>query len=122
MSSRYRIASPFLIRLAGVPFDVLDELATPNVCLLARDLLTQETELEQVKKAALEFVTRRASGLTSEQFAAWRAAIRKSEIPKQKIPQHIELVTELPRTASGKVRKDVLRKRIREQLLGTSDS
>ena len=90
MSSPYRIASPFLIRLAGVPFDVLDELATPNVCLLARHLLTQETELEQLKKAALEFVTQRASGLTSEQFVAWRAAIRNSEIPKQKIPQQLE--------------------------------
>ena len=31
---------------------------------------------------------------------------------KQKIPQHIELVKDLPRTASGKVRKDVLRGRI----------
>jgi lantibiotic biosynthesis dehydratase-like protein len=90
VSSPYRIASPFLIRLAGVPFDVLDELATPKVCLLARHLLTQETELDQLKKAALEFVARRASGLTSEQFAAWRAAIRKSEIPKQKIPQQLE--------------------------------
>jgi len=90
VSSPYRIASPFLIRLAGVPFDVLDELATPNVCLLARHLLTRETELEQLKKAALEFVTQRASGLTSEQFVAWRAAIRNSEIPKQKIPQQLE--------------------------------
>ena len=58
--------------------------------LLARQLLTQETELEQLKKAALEFVTQRASGLTSEEFAAWRAAIRNSEIPKQKIPQQLE--------------------------------
>jgi acyl-CoA synthetase (AMP-forming)/AMP-acid ligase II len=33
-------------------------------------------------------------------------------LAKQKIPQHIELVPDLPRTASGKVRKDVLRKRI----------
>ena len=34
----------------------------------------------------------------------------------QKIPQHIELVTDLPRTASGKVRKDVLRQQLREQM------
>ncbi len=33
-------------------------------------------------------------------------------LAKQKIPQHIELVTDLPRTASGKVRKDVLRRQI----------
>ncbi|HKS30994.1 MAG TPA: hypothetical protein VJR28_01200, partial [Chthoniobacterales bacterium] len=90
MSSLYRIASPFLIRLAGVPFDVLDELATPNIFVVARDLLTRETELEQKKKAALEFVTRRESGLTSEEFAAWRTAIRNSEIPKQKIPRPLD--------------------------------
>jgi acyl-CoA synthetase (AMP-forming)/AMP-acid ligase II len=38
----------------------------------------------------------------------------RAQLARQKIPQHIELVDELPRTASGKVRKDVLRARIRE--------
>ena len=33
-------------------------------------------------------------------------------LAKQKIPEHIEIVETLPRTASGKVRKDVLRKEI----------
>jgi acyl-CoA synthetase (AMP-forming)/AMP-acid ligase II len=36
-------------------------------------------------------------------------------LARQKIPQHIELVDDLPRTASGKVRKDVLRRQIREK-------
>ena len=35
-------------------------------------------------------------------------------LAKQKIPQHVEIVSDLPRTASGKVRKDVLRRKIRE--------
>src|SRR5205823_9305385 len=74
VSSAYRIASPFLIRLAGVPFDVLEELATPNVFAAARHLLARESELHQVKNTALEFVTRRDSGLSSEEFAAWRIA------------------------------------------------
>jgi acyl-CoA synthetase len=39
-------------------------------------------------------------------------------LAKQKIPQHIELVAELPRTASGKVRKDLLRRQIRDKLAG----
>ena len=99
MSSAYRIVSPFLIRLAGVPFDVLEELAMPHVCVVARDLLTQETELERLKKAALEFVTRRGSGLTSEEFAAWRTAIRNSEIPKQRIPQQLEEYVRVATTA-----------------------
>lgn len=33
-------------------------------------------------------------------------------LARQKIPQHIEIVEDLPRTASGKVRKDVLRRRL----------
>jgi hypothetical protein len=90
VSSAYHIASPFLIRLAGVPFDVLQELATPNLCAAARDLLGQEKELHQLKSAALEFVTRRDSGLNSEEFAAWRTAIRRDKIPEQKIPQPLQ--------------------------------
>jgi acyl-CoA synthetase (AMP-forming)/AMP-acid ligase II len=39
-------------------------------------------------------------------------------LARQKIPEHIEVVSELPRTASGKVRKDVLRRRIKEILAG----
>ncbi len=35
-------------------------------------------------------------------------------LAKQKIPQHVEIVSDLPRTASGKVRKDVLRRKITE--------
>lgn len=37
-------------------------------------------------------------------------------LARQKIPEHIEWVTELPRTASGKVRKDILRKQLQQQL------
>ena len=90
MSSAYRIASPFLIRLAGVPFDVLAELATARVSATARQLLAQETELKEAKKAALEFVTRRDNGLTSAEFTAWRNAIRCSEILAQEIPQQLQ--------------------------------
>lgn len=39
-------------------------------------------------------------------------------LARQKIPEHVEVVEELPRTASGKVRKDVLRRRIKEILAG----
>ena len=39
-------------------------------------------------------------------------------LARQKIPEHIEVVSELPRTASGKVRKDVLRRSIKEILAG----
>src|SRR5437588_5726513 len=99
VSSAYRIASPFLIRLAGIPFDVLEQLATPKVCAAARDLLAQEKEIHQIKSTALEFVTRRNSGLSSEEFAAWRIAIRRDKIPEQKIPQPLEEYTRVATTA-----------------------
>ena len=35
-------------------------------------------------------------------------------VARQKFPERVELVEDLPRTASGKVRKDVLRKMIAE--------
>ncbi|GMG88386.1 AMP-binding protein [Biformimicrobium ophioploci] len=40
----------------------------------------------------------------------------RASLARQKIPEHIELVTDLPRTASGKVKKDILRKQIAEKL------
>jgi len=49
-------------------------------------------------------------------LAAVAAFADRAQLAKQKIPQHIELVSELPRTASGKVRKDVLRRQIKGAL------
>jgi acyl-CoA synthetase (AMP-forming)/AMP-acid ligase II len=40
----------------------------------------------------------------------------QAALAKQKIPEHVEIVNELPRTASGKVRKDVLRRQISTSL------
>lgn len=97
MSSAYRIASPFLIRLAGVPFDVLEELATPSVSSAARDLLRHETELDKIRNTALEFVSRRDSGLSAEEFAVWRDAIRHSEIPEKKVPRELEEYVKIAR-------------------------
>ena len=114
MSSDYRIASPFLIRLAGVPFDVLGELATPKACAAARDLLAQEKELHQLKSAALEFVSRRDSGLSSEEFAAWRTTIRQDKIPEQKIPHALQEYTRAA-TATGHARSQ-LEHQLKEEL------
>jgi Lantibiotic dehydratase, N terminus len=90
VSSAYRIASPFLIRLAGVPFDVLEELATPRISAAARDLLRREAELDRQSEPAVEFVTRRDNGLSSQEFAAWRAAIRRREVPKLNVPEQLQ--------------------------------
>ncbi len=45
-----------------------------------------------------------------------RPFLDENGVAKQKWPERVELVDELPKTASGKVRKDVLRTRIREKM------
>jgi non-ribosomal peptide synthetase component E (peptide arylation enzyme) len=42
--------------------------------------------------------------------------LQQSGLSKQKWPEHIEHKLEMPKTASGKVRKDVLRKEIEQKL------
>jgi cyclohexanecarboxylate-CoA ligase len=37
-------------------------------------------------------------------------------LARQKFPEHLEIVDELPKTASGKVKKDVLRRMIADKL------
>jgi acyl-CoA synthetase (AMP-forming)/AMP-acid ligase II len=46
-------------------------------------------------------------------LAAW---LERGGLAKQKFPERVELVEDLPRTASGKVQKNVLRERIAAQL------
>ncbi|MGI9285467.1 MAG: AMP-binding protein [Pseudomonadales bacterium] len=56
-----------------------------------------------------------AGNLNLESVAEFAGA---AGLAKQKIPQHIEIVDELPRTSSGKVRKDILRQHIRDTVSG----
>ncbi|MGV3512233.1 MAG: AMP-binding protein [Novosphingobium sp.] len=50
--------------------------------------------------------------------AALSAHVASSGLAKQKIPERFEFVQEFPRTASGKVRKDMLRAMVREAMQG----
>ena len=42
--------------------------------------------------------------------------LEESRVARQKFPERLELVAELPKTPSGKIRKFVLREQIRAQL------
>ena len=44
------------------------------------------------------------------------AFLEKAGLARQKFPEHVEMVDDLPRTASGKVQKNLLRERIAEKL------
>jgi non-ribosomal peptide synthetase component E (peptide arylation enzyme) len=48
--------------------------------------------------------------------AALAAFLEKAGLARQKFPEHVEVVDDLPRTASGKVQKNVLRERIATRL------
>jgi len=54
----------------------------------------------------------RAHGVDVPSLAAF---LEKSGLARQKFPERVELVDDLPRTASGKVQKNVLRERIRKR-------
>ncbi len=58
---------------------------------------------------------REGDTLTLEDLRPWLA---EQKLAKQKWPERLELLQELPKTASGKVRKDVLRSRVRERVQG----
>ncbi len=47
------------------------------------------------------------------------ASLAAAGLAKQKFPEHLVLVEDLPRTASGKVKKDILRRMIADQLAAT---
>ena len=62
-------------------------------------------------EAICAFVVPRSGAVIAyEDVVGW---IRDVGLARQKTPEHLELVTELPKTLSGKVRKDLLRERAR---------
>jgi cyclohexanecarboxylate-CoA ligase len=66
-----------------------------------------------VETVCVFVIPREGATLTLADLAAHLGALG---LAKQKIPEHIELVDDLPRTASGKVKKDILRRRIADML------
>ncbi|MFL6515322.1 MAG: hypothetical protein ACJ8M1_09900 [Chthoniobacterales bacterium] len=81
MSSTYRVASIFLIRLAGVPFEAIDGLATPKSNRLARTLAEYKRESAHAKNA-LDIAYRAGERLVSTKAAhALRTALRTNRAP-----------------------------------------
>ena len=77
----YRIAPIFLIRMAGVPFEFLENLATVATAAAARESLVRQTELARAKSAVEELLQSRNHGLSEKLFRAWRKAIRAGTVP-----------------------------------------
>lgn len=77
----YRIAPIFLIRMAGVPFENLERLATVNTAHAARETIAAENEFAHTKANVEELLASRKHNLSREQFRAWRKAVRSGVMP-----------------------------------------
>src|SRR6266403_2794962 len=67
--------------MAGVPFDVLENLATVETARLARELVVRQDEFAKARAEVEELLRHRGHGLSEELFRAWRRAIRSGTMP-----------------------------------------
>jgi hypothetical protein len=67
--------------MAGVPFDVLEKLATVETARLARELVVRQDDFVKAKAEVEELLRHRGHGLSEELFRAWRKAIRLGSMP-----------------------------------------
>src|SRR5207248_8603126 len=64
--------------MAGVPFCVLDGIATTSIAAAALELILTEDNLERTKKTAIDFLGRRGNGLAPEIFRELRRTVRNN--------------------------------------------
>jgi hypothetical protein len=67
--------------MAGVPFEVLENLATVETARLARELVVRQDEFATAKIEVERLLRHRGHGLSEELFRAWRKAIRSGTMP-----------------------------------------
>ena len=67
--------------MAGVPFDVLEKLATTKTAQLARELVVRQDDFAKAKAEVEDLLRHRGHGLSEELFRAWRKAIRSGTMP-----------------------------------------
>ena len=72
MPQQYQIASVFLIRAAGVPFEVLERLSTTGLTLSARNFVGAEAIFKETQLAVKKILTSRQHNLSKGQYRGWR--------------------------------------------------
>lgn len=82
MPGSYGIAPIFLIRMAGVPFDAVTQLATPETFRAARELEVRRTEFDAARAVAERFFESGERLLSEEAFRALRSAVKQRRAPK----------------------------------------
>jgi hypothetical protein len=79
--SSYRVAPIFLIRMAGVPFDVIEGIATPKSVALAWELIRKESALQSAIDQVEVYFRSHQTLLTKEAYRALRVAIQAQQPP-----------------------------------------
>jgi hypothetical protein len=81
VSSAYDFAPLFLIRMAGVPFDHIERLATSPTSAAARALLGRQEELALARADLDGYLRLHRGALPPEIFKTWKKASRSGSIP-----------------------------------------
>src|SRR6266404_8806262 len=67
--------------MAGVPFEMVERLATRDASAAARDLLVRQAEFSKAKSDVENLLQTRRHNLSKELFRAWRRTIRSGAMP-----------------------------------------
>ena len=67
--------------MAGVPFEAIEKIATPELSGAARELITAETELSRAKAEIEQLLASRRRDLSKKQLRAWRRAVQSGIMP-----------------------------------------
>lgn len=112
----YRVAPIFLIRAAGVPFEILNELTTPQTCHSARLLLRQQNELSEAKSTVASLLRSNVEGSTHGHIRAWRKALQTDALPKDDTFQAVEFVRYRDRLLKQAEAESILERVLSEEL------
>ncbi len=81
VSCSYEVAPIFLIRMAGVPFETLENLATQEVAQLARELINEQRNFQNAIAEAQRFFDSGEHLLERDAFRVLRSAVRAQRAP-----------------------------------------
>jgi hypothetical protein len=101
VASQYQFAPIFLIRMAGVPFDALEKLATVGTSAAARELLVRRERFVKAKAEVRIRLRSERESFSEEEYRLWDKAIRHDIAPATIVPHsdpfvlYAEAITEL---------------------------
>ena len=88
VSDAYRVAPIFLIRMAGAPFETVEQLSTRATSGAARELLVRQRNFADAKETAEKLFAHRINELSDDAFKMWRTAIRQGRVPPEPGTSH----------------------------------